>query len=153
MRARYTIGGKVRIDLPHDFEHEMREDPRRLVLTVPADAFEELAAQIREGDEVRAELRRSLSEAERKVRRLSTERAALAEERDALRHLQHVAPARMVIHTTAEEKAVWTDTDMATADVLDRIAATATVGSLVDDLKNTIVSQAREIARLKGESA
>lgn len=32
-------------------------------------------------------------------------------------------------------------------------SATAPGGSLIDDLKNTIVSQAREIARLKGESA
>ncbi|GGY88684.1 hypothetical protein CP967_31200 [Streptomyces nitrosporeus] len=31
--------------------------------------------------------------------------------------------------------------------------ANAPGGSLIDDLKNTIVSQAREIARLKGESA
>ncbi|MEU3986088.1 hypothetical protein AB0F77_39530 [Streptomyces sp. NPDC026672] len=47
---------------------------------------------------------------------------------------------------------VWTDTDRASADVLEAVAATAPVGSLVSDLKNTIVSQAREIVRLKGES-
>jgi hypothetical protein len=46
----------------------------------------------------------------------------------------------------------WTDTDMATADAIEHTGATA-AGSLVDDLKNTIVNQAREIARLKGESA
>ncbi|MEU1037682.1 hypothetical protein [Streptomyces sp. NPDC005907] len=184
----------MRITLPRDFTTICEEDPRRVSLVVPSDAFEELATQIREGDEVRAELKRSLDEAHREVRRLSDdrdhwqeeaenwkrvadspfrqgldcspanvealsgavrdlerERDALREERNALRRAQHVAPARMVIHTTAEEKADWTSSDMATADVLDRIAATAPVGSLVDDLKNTIVSQAREIARLKGE--
>ncbi len=59
-------------------------------------------------------------------------------------------PVRVVL---GGREVVWTDTDLATHAELSDIAATAPVGSLVDDLKNTIVSQAREIARLKGESA
>jgi len=51
-----------------------------------------------------------------------------------------------------QEPRVYTDTDMVTEEEAAHIVATAPVGSLVDDLKNTIVSQAREIARLKGES-
>jgi hypothetical protein len=55
-----------------------------------------------------------------------------------------------IIHTEPHD---WTDTDKVTEEEAAHISATAPVGSLVDDLKNTIVSQAREIARLKGESA
>lgn len=56
-----------------------------------------------------------------------------------------------VVHTTAADRD-WTSDDHVTARLWEEIAASAPVGSLVDDLKNVIVSQAREIARLKGES-
>ncbi|MGW6948996.1 hypothetical protein ACWGHD_18980 [Streptomyces xanthophaeus] len=88
-------------------------------------------------------------------RELAEERensAALAAELRATQAALRREPARMVIHTTADEKRDWDSSDLVTADVLAKIGATAPVGSLVDDLKNTIVSQAREIARLKGES-
>ncbi|MCY0926231.1 hypothetical protein OTB20_08430 [Streptomyces sp. H27-H1] len=78
--------------------------------------------------------------------------ANLASELCAARAALRREPAHMVIHTTAAEKTDWLSGDVVTADVLGKIAATAPVGSLVDDLKNVIVSQAREIARLKGES-
>jgi chromosome segregation ATPase len=77
--------------------------------------------------------------------------AALAAELWATRAALRREPARMVIHTTAAEERDWKSSDLVTADVLAKIGATAPVGSLVDELKNTIVSQAREIARLKGE--
>lgn len=165
MRAFYRVSGDVRIELPTDGSVRLEmtggafeTTSRRLI--VPRDEFEKLAEQIRDGDEVRAELRRSLdateielSETKSRLATLQEAYDAATEEREALRFLQHTKPARMVIHTTSEEKHDWTSSDMATADVLDKIAATAPVGSLVDDLKNTIVSQAREIARMKGESA
>ncbi|MET9959317.1 hypothetical protein ABZ128_09545 [Streptomyces sp. NPDC006326] len=99
----------------------------------------------RTDEDVVQPLRRELREAREK-------NAALVAEVRAARAAIRREPARMVIHTTADEKRDWVSSDLVTADVLAKIGATAPVGSLVDDLKNVIVSQAREIARLKGES-
>jgi FtsZ-binding cell division protein ZapB len=88
----------------------------------------------------------------RELREEREKNAALGAEARAARAALRREPPRMVIHTTAAERRDWESSDLVTADVLAKIAATAPVGSLVDDLKNVIVSQAREIARLKGET-
>ncbi|WP_030962664.1 hypothetical protein [Streptomyces sp. NRRL S-378] len=76
------------------------------------------------------------------------------------------AARRVVFHTTAADErrvapgVVWrtltteehTHTDEELQRLAESVAMRALLDSLVSDLKNTIVSQAREIARLKGES-
>jgi septal ring factor EnvC (AmiA/AmiB activator) len=151
MRARYTVSGKVRIELPDGVLPEFKGDHGRLVVIVGRDDFEELAKAIRDGDEEKAMLRTELrdlhTQFEQTVRdfqRTGQERDALEEERDALRRLRQVEPARMVIHTTAaDESRKW-------APSHDHLAAVERDD--IDELKAVIVSQAREIARLKGES-
>lgn len=148
MRAHHRVSGKVRIDLPRDFETEIKVDPSRYSVVVSREAFEELAAQIREGDVEKAELRRDLSKAEQGLERTWVEMGTLREaydaasaERDALRHLQRTEPARMVLQAE-DGKPLWPWLE----------ALTDSRATDVDELKAVIVSQAREIARLKGES-
>jgi hypothetical protein len=88
----------------------------------------------------------------RELREEREKNAALIAEARSARAALRREPARMVIHTTAAEQRDWKSSDFVTADVFAKIAATAPVGSFVDELKSVIVSQAREIARLKGES-
>ncbi|MFD9442142.1 hypothetical protein [Streptomyces sp. NPDC060001] len=178
------MSGAVRLEMKPASTYSYEVDKnggRRLI--VSRDEYEELAEQIRDGDGVRAELKRSLDDALSAIERLSDERDTwqsaahshaadlarmvdenkrLKEERDALRSLQSLEPAKFTAHLGErtwtdglfvlpdQPKRDWKDTDLATHEELADIAATAPVGSLVDDLKNTIVSQAREIARLKG---
>ncbi|MET9126913.1 hypothetical protein [Streptomyces sp. NPDC004528] len=118
-------------------------------VTVPRSAYR----VSRDSNQRAAErMERALSDAQSTIERLTEERDEWQER--ALRGEAALSkyPVRVMLGSyEVHADHVWTDTDRASADVLDAVAATAPVGSLVDDLKNTIVSQAREIARLKGE--
>jgi hypothetical protein len=114
---------------------------------------------------VTAELKASLDDALSCIERLSDERDELAAKHitasDLLRNEKERADAAIRREDVAdehfEEKSKECEalrkrlTDLETS--AEYWSATAPGGSLLDDLKNTIVSQAREIARLKGESA
>jgi len=133
VRAFSRVGGKVRISLPVDIETEHTgSDPVRWSVIVGRGEYEELRDQILDGDPVRAELKRSLDEAMRRIEQLTDERDRMTAQRDeAVRKAALVDAARPIRMTMpAELFAVPVD----------------------DELKAVIVSQAREIARLKGES-
>jgi hypothetical protein len=75
----------------------------------------------------------------------------LERERDDYKRAYEMKPATMRLEGPGAEELLKRLTDIETS--AEYWGATAPGGSLIDDLKNTIVSQAREIARLKGESA
>ncbi|MGW1547509.1 hypothetical protein [Streptomyces sp. NPDC002346] len=101
------------------------------------------------------ELEKQLNEAREAVARLRDERDEWQEKADEWQEKAEElsdAKPRAVWHITAGARD-WTSEDLVTAELREVITLAAPVGSLVDDLKAAIVSQAREIARLKGESA
>lgn len=163
MRARYTVGGKVRIELPDDFGSDIKHDPRRYALIVRGEEFEELKEQILDGDTVRAELKRSLDDALSQIERLSDDRDHWEQEaQNWKREAERVDGARL--RQLVEER------DRLTAQRDEALKIATGVEALrpirmtvpaelfadptddVNELKAVIVSQAREIARLKGES-
>nr|WSW58487.1 hypothetical protein OG513_07765 [Streptomyces sp. NBC_00998] len=138
-----------------------RWDPDHMRRVVPAaESLKQWRDDVRQAREQRDAWKEAMEQMDAKIvqplrRELREEReknAALVAEARAARAALRREPARMVIHTTAAEQRDWESSDLVTADVLAKIGATAPVGSLVDELKGVIVSQAREIARLKGES-
>jgi len=156
MRAFSRVGGKVRISLPDKFETEHMADPVRWSVIVGRGEYEELRDQVLEGDPVRAELKRDLDAA--------TDRAAQAEAaRDELK--ASLDDALSAIERLSDERDEWKDRaergEAALArypqplwdpETLRRSLLTESARDDVDELKAVIVSQAREIARLKEES-
>lgn len=174
MRAYYRVSGAVRLEMKRGstYSYEVDQDGGRRLI-VSKDEYEELADQIRDGDEVRAELKRSLDDALGQIERLGDERDTwqsaahshaadlarmvdenkrLKDERDGLRFLQHTAPSRMVLSHETSDKVLDTMFRETTTAYRTNRARLEGVTRERDDLKDTIVSQAREIARLKGES-
>ncbi|MEU3729989.1 hypothetical protein AB0E81_11350 [Streptomyces sp. NPDC033538] len=132
MRAFYRANGDVRFEFKRAASVNFEVDRFGRHLVVPKDEFEELADQIKNGDPVRAELERDLDEARRRIEQLTEERDRMTTQRDeavrkaavvdALRPIRMTVPAELL--TESDDK----------------------------ELRAVIVSQAREIARLKGES-
>ncbi|MYR43080.1 hypothetical protein [Streptomyces sp. SID5910] len=130
----------MRIDLPSDgYEMEVIHPrpgagrlPKAVRVVVSEAEFNELRDQILEADPVRAELRRDLDEALRRIEQLTEERDRMTAQCDeAVRRaavVDGLRPIRMEVPAELFTKPV------------------------DDELKAVIVSQAREIARLKGES-
>jgi hypothetical protein len=140
------------------------------------DAARQLRVQNEQGAELRVRALRDLLRAEKERADAAIAREEVADaaaeqfeaERDeALEKLAARAAAqRVVFHTTAADVksarpgSVWwtstaeehTHTDEELQRLAEHVAMRAPLDSLVSDLKNVIVSQAREIARLKGES-
>ncbi|MCM2391727.1 hypothetical protein [Streptomyces albipurpureus] len=90
-------------------------------------------------------MRAAMRDTDPAYKKLEQERDALQEQLDAMR-------AKYDILTSERDwqpRALWVVPSPETLEC----APDTPVGSLADDLKNTIVSQAREIARLKGGSA
>jgi hypothetical protein len=144
-----SINGRVLVGVS-------RAEYRRLTEGTSA-AMERLRAQLEGAQtahaaaiQVRDELKRSLDDALSAVERLSDERDRLREAH--AKAMGDAAYWRAEWERDAGGSKTWTDTDLVTADVADRLTATAPVGSLVGELRATIVRQAREITRLKGES-
>lgn len=153
MRARYevTYNGNDTVDLKLSgvtiLGYE-QSDPERsddhVTLGMSADAFEFLT-----GDKVRSYLKSSLDDALDQVQRLSDDRDRWQQEAERLkkeddeRRKAWLGP--IVWHTTAS------DDSKPVAPWEDYVRALRGPDE-VEELKAVIVSQAREIARLKGES-
>lgn len=140
MRALYRMDGsddgmKVRIVLPPSSVYEYRVSPEREEIIVCVDDFEELASQIREGDSEKAELKRALDRV--------AEALGVAQVDNFAARL--VERAEWVV----ESRDYWEAEETRTRREAEALLA----ADDVDDLKATIVSQAREISRLKGDSA
>lgn len=135
MKARYTVGGKVRIFLPDNVRLE--RDPHQASLVVDRDDFDELTTSIRDGDVAKAEQKRALDDALKQIERLSDERDVWKATAEALR------PALFV--DTADS---WPDEDSS-----ELRAKLELVSYQRDELTATVVRQANEITALKGESA
>jgi hypothetical protein len=169
VRAHHRISGRVRIDLPADgYEMEVLHPrpgegrfPKAVRVIVSEAEFNELREQILDADPVRAELKTAIDDTARhlgvalddvsvgrskwdatNVYRVVRAAERVVKERDELRErdeqLRKALLGPIVLHTTTAEH-TWTPTDETSAQ-------------LVDELRAVIVSQAREIARLKGES-
>lgn len=171
MKARYTVSGKVRIDLPDDFDTEIKHDPRRYALIVRRVEFEELAEQIKEGDPVRAELKQSLDDALKQIQRLSDDRDHWEQEaanwkRQAdspIRQGLDCSPANVdALRTTVARLERERDNYKRAYELkpaafrlegpgAERLKELIPDADSVDELKATIVRQAREITRLTGE--
>ncbi|MEV4037712.1 hypothetical protein [Streptomyces umbrinus] len=163
MKAYHRISGKVRIDLPTDFEYEAKEDPRRFSVVVDRKHFEALADEIKEGDPVRAELKRSLDDALSQIERLSDDRDHWEQEAENWKREAERGPDRARLRQLVEER------DRMTAQRDEAVKLATSVETLrpirmtvpaelfadssddVSELKAVVVSQAREIVRLKGE--
>ncbi|MFG3014318.1 hypothetical protein ACGFZB_28645 [Streptomyces cinerochromogenes] len=134
MRAYSRVGGKIRITLPDEFETEHQNDPLRWSVIVERGEYNELREQILEGDPVRAELERERDELKARAEQAAEERDRMIAQRDAaVARLAAVEAARPIRMSVPADLFVKPSDD-------------------VDELKAVIVSQAREIARLKGES-
>ncbi|WP_327712388.1 hypothetical protein OG912_32215 [Streptomyces sp. NBC_00464] len=94
----------------------------------------------------------TLREAYEKARADAERYKRAYEMKPATMRLEGPGVERLVWHTTAGARD-WESSDVVTPTLAEEIASAAPLGSLVNDLRATIVSQAREIARLKGESA
>jgi replicative DNA helicase len=73
VRARYTVAGKVRIDLPDDARWQLRGGAQMSVVVNRQD-FDELVKVIQAGDAEKAEQARALDEARADIRRLTDDR-------------------------------------------------------------------------------
>lgn len=111
-----------------------RHDPVVLELT---DERDQLKAKLDVLTEDRANLEREADAGWKSAHEQSARAAALRKERDDARRAFETKPAVMRLEGPGAE----------------RLACLIPDSSLVDDLNATIVSQAREIARLKGEIA
>lgn len=122
---------------------------------VSSEEFEELADEICEADPFRAELKRSLDDALSQIQRLSDERdewrgqselwKSLAERQD------NTAPLRTELRIVERERdELKRHTEYLRYQV--QSLSDSAADDDVDELKATIVRQAREITRLKGES-
>ncbi|PPS86428.1 hypothetical protein [Streptomyces sp. MH60] len=125
-----------------------QSDPERsddhVSLGMSADAFEFLT-----GDKVRTHLKSSLDDALNQVQRLSDERdlwKSLAERQD------NTAPLRMELSTVKRDRDFWRSRFEGAQANAEYVREQYGHPDEVDELKAVIVSQAREIARLKGES-
>lgn len=156
MRAFYREPEKVRIHLPPDFEVTRQWDPTHDVLIVSTAEWTELETQIRDGDPVRAELKRSLDAALSQIERLSDERDELKEQAELWRKLaerqDNTAPLRTELRVAERERDELRRQLSLARDEIIRLRGLAPAEDDIDELKAVIVSQAREIARLKGES-
>ncbi|KUN16528.1 hypothetical protein AQJ23_44860 [Streptomyces antibioticus] len=166
MRAFYRPDGRVRIGLPEGGYTEERRTARPYnAFVVDRVEFEELAEQIREGDSVREELKRSLDAALSQIERLSDDRDHWQQEaenqqketelwKSLAQRQDNTAPIRLKLQAAERER-----------DELKRLHATAMGdafywrnaweedrGPELDELKATVVRQANEITRLTGES-
>ncbi|MGW2950769.1 hypothetical protein [Streptomyces eurythermus] len=128
---------RITFTQPDDVMYEV--DQRRAIIVSDAE-FEELADEIRRADPVRAELERERDE----VREQAELWRKLAERQD------NTAPLRSDLASAEAAR----DELRRQVDYLKRqVDALSGVDAAdVDELKAVIVSQAREIARLKGES-
>ncbi|MER6485731.1 hypothetical protein ABT264_19510 [Streptomyces virginiae] len=88
---------------------------------------------------------------QRELREEREKSAAQAAELRALRSARLQRPPSLIFHTTTAEEHTTTDEEL--QRLAESVVMRAPLDSLVSDLKNVIVSQAREIARLKGEGA
>jgi hypothetical protein len=176
VRARYTVAGKVRIDLPDDARWQLRSGAQMSVIVNRQD-FDELVKVVQAGDAEKAEQARALDEARAEIRRLTDDRdhweqeaanwrdAANAPRRQELRETkqaleflrreyEHVKGQRDVLLQAEELKparVVLTVGDGEFSTFLP-IGDGDALRQEVDELKATVVRQANEITALKGES-
>ncbi|MEU8840247.1 hypothetical protein AB0D97_14100 [Streptomyces roseus] len=142
---RWDVSHMHRVVLAAESLQEERNDLR--------EAFDKHAEDLRQAREQRDAWKEAMEQMQAKhvlplQRELREEReknAALIAERRAA---QAAAP-RLMWTSTAEEHTL---TDEELQRLAESMAMRAPLDSLVSDLKNVIISQAREIARLKGES-
>lgn len=135
----------------------MEEGPtgHRWTFDIPGLSWYALRNHIRDTDPVRAELKKSLDDALSQIERLSDERDEAVGKADLWKSLaerqDNTAPLRMELSAVKRERDELkrhTDYLRLQAEGLSARAA----DDDVDELKAVIVSQAREIARLRGDS-